>query len=167
MKKVLGILFIGVALLLSSCATLDKALLNPLRYEIEYEIGGKVECSVLTNHYEVKVGKNITKAQAYTFTSLYLYTIGEDYYWKILRDNNETAESFFPKNIHFKVTKMESKELPEGGKMIFYMGADMVTGDVYTLMESPWSKGYGRFFVLGNKERQIIYSTEISKINWE
>jgi len=171
MKKLLGILFVTMILLFSSCASIDKALLNPVEYEIQYEIQGTVKCSVYADHYEVSNSKagEIIKKQAPTGTSLYLYEKDGETYWKILRESDETAETIFmPKRIEFKVEFSEKKISSNGYETIHYKGRDINTGVKYHLMELPWKTFRGKYYFLGiiDGDKQVVYSMENYNISW-
>lgn len=163
MKK-LFLLFFTV-IFLSSCATLEKALVNETRWEIENEIGGEVECSVVAQRYEASNASEgeIIKSSSYTSTSLYLYNLNGESYWKITRENDEVAETtFMPKRIHFKIEFSEKNIMPNGKTAIHYKGRDVNTGIKYHLMVIPWNSFRGKFYFLGqiDGEKQVIYSME-------
>jgi len=164
MRKLLVVPLVFLfALMMTSCGV---AYLMGTTPEEITTIDGHVECVVDCGEYEVMVGKEITKKQAPTQSRLWLYTYEEDYYWVIKRSEYETSKSFFEKDILMKVENLTSKEF-KGGKLYSYFGTDVATGESFYVKEMPWSEGYGRFFLVGNGERRIVYSVGISDIRWK
>ena len=154
-----------IVIFLSSCATLERALTSEDAWEIENEIGGDIECSVTAQKYEVSnaAAGEIIKNSRYTSTTMYLYNLNGESYWKITRENDEVAETtFMPKRIHFKVEFEEERIMPSGKIATHYKGRDINTDVKYHIMVVYWNSYKGKFYFLGQieGEKQVIYSME-------
>lgn len=159
MKGIIPI-FIIFALIFSSCATLI-----PVNSEkLEIVEGGKLRCEVYSTKFELRVDDEIVREQDDTYTNLYLYEKDEKWFWKVIRNENETEVSFFPQTIHFKVDNIRSEE--DSG-MYAYYGNDVNTGKRYHVIHFPWKSNGGYFYFVGNEEKQIIYSVRIHDIDWK
>lgn len=157
MKKV--VLFLLVTLLLSSCA-ITGDLFTPFSELIERE-GGDVEMGMIFKSYEVMVDGDIVKKQDDCYTAAYLYEKNDDYYWRFYRGSVETRKTFFPEIIDFKIDKYYKYDDDMKRK---YVGKDVDTGVEYTLLTLPWERRDGKFFILSNKGKAIVYSISIFKI---
>ena len=161
--KRLAFLLLTLTLLVSSCGIPYLLTTTP---EPLTEIDGRIQCVVDCYEYELMVGNEITKKQASTQSRLWFYTHQEDYYWYIERSSYETQNSFFAENITMKVTNVQKKDI-KGKTLYSYFGVDELTGENFYVKELPWSEGYGRFYLVGNGERRIVYSVPISNIDWK
>jgi len=125
-------------------------------------IGGELQRSITATDYEVRVGDEVVKKQSSTQTYLYLYELNDSFYWRIKRSSYETKNSFFPQTLDIKVTGFKE------GKMVgsngFY-GIDELTGEKYNVLVIPWNSGKGYFYLVGNTEKQIVYSVHVMDIN--
>ena len=160
--KRLAFLVLALTLLVSSCGIPYLLTTTPERLT---KIDGKIECVVDCNEYELMVGKEVTKKQSSTQSRMWLYTHEEEYYWYIERSAYETQNSFFEQTINVSVISVQKSEV--GDKTLYsYFGIDEATGESFYVKELAWSKGYGRFYLVGNAEKRIVYSVPISNINW-
>jgi hypothetical protein len=156
MKKLITLLVVFLVSL-SSCGVYQM-----VSYPKEIkDKGGELSRSVTATLYEVRVGEEITRKQDRTQTYLYLYKLNDDYYWKIIRSSIETQNSFFPQNLNIKIDAFKSGE-NEGSHAMY--GVDELTGKRYNIIQIPWSKGYGYFYIVGDKDKQIVYSVGVTEI---
>ena len=128
------------------------------------DIGGKLSREITATQYEVKVGDEVTRKQDDTQSYLYLYELNDDFYWKIRRSPLETKNSFFPQNLDIKVDGYKKGKI-EGSHAMY--GVDELTGKRYTVAQIPWSKtkGGGYFYIVGDEDKQIIYSVRVMDIS--
>jgi len=154
MRKIAILLAI---VLMTSCGIVKDAVYTAVTVpnEIE-EAGGVIEQRFSALKYEVKIGEKITQAQTTTQTNFYLYQLDEAMYWKVVRYDGEVARTFFPKELNLIIYDYKSSA--------FYT-MDETTGEKYFLLKVKWDEGYGFFYVLGNGDKQIVYSVAGSEIN--
>ena len=158
MKKVLFLL-VSLMLFTTSCGVYQM-----ISYPKEIkDIGGRIARDMIAYQYEIKVGDDVAKKQNDTQTYFYLYELNDTYYWKIRRSPVETKKSFFPQNLDIKVDGFKKGKI-EGSHAMY--GVDELTGERYSVIQIPWSKtkGGGYFYLLGNSDKQIVYSVKITDI---
>lgn len=159
MKRIL-FLFVAVALLTSSCG-----IYQMVSYPKEIkDMGGELSRSITATQYEVRVDDDITRTQDDTQSYIYLYKLNDDYYWRVRRSPVETKNSFFPQNLDIKIDRFKKGNI-EGSHAMY--GEDELTGKRYTVAQIPWSKtkGGGYFYIIGDDDKQIVYSVHISDIS--
>jgi len=160
MKKFL--LFIGIALFLSSCAIYNSLDPGKQYFNEIVEIGGDMHMEITAEAYEVRIGEEITRSQQSTQTFLYLYELNNNFYWKIKRDKDETESTFFPQSLDIKITIVKKGENSED--FYGYTGIDELTGKRYLIASIPWKDKRGMFYFVGDGDKQIVYSVPIYKV---
>lgn len=156
MKKIV-FLFTFFSLLLTSCG-----LMQMISYPQEIrKDGGKVTASIIALDYEVKKGDKIVQKQRSTQSYIYFFEKDGKSFVNFRRSINETRNTpFLPQDFTIEIDEIREKEFLRK-PIYFYYCHDVDTGKEYTLTTMYWTTGYGKFYIIGDKYNQVVYSASL------
>lgn len=175
MKK-LGLLFIAIAVLMSSCASLNTALYAPSAIKADK---GEMIHFMNVKAYEVLTPKlsgdgwNIKKQETTSGSLIQYKTEDGTRYWYVSRNIDEYQNSkFIPQEMKLKQVGYNSEEYTgkcedmSNSKAYNYYCEDVETGESYKIRRFPWGTGYGYFAALVSDKGTIIYSLGVMDLKY-